>query len=860
MKRKKQGASLIVVIILFMFVSTVSMAMLSMIAGNYKARVAESKRVENLYASDSGLDVAYNIIGKTFDAATKYGYYEVEALKNGNTKSPNNARYQDLKTDIAALNSDITGLNTGITSLKNETPTVERTQSDIDTDIAEKKRLIAQKKSLIEEDENMKQLLLNEEFKRTFKNFIAQPSTSTPRTNEAAPAELGTDEVVPNKLKESIDANEYVSETNFVNNQKTINYDGENTDFDKETIDFQIKNKDDESPTLNAEEIGNPIKVSGSLDMQKKIMESSGGHHKTVEFTVYGDQEYDITVTSTFYTQTVNTTRTNERQIKSNFKISVPNYKDIYFENANVHEYLATKDRALTIYGDMNVNNTNGSTGLTVDGEIFVNGRDDHSATNRAYGKYFGGITLNNSKVSFNNNVITRGTFNIQDTTNATFEENLYARNVFVGKTDSNQLANGPSTLDVSKGSVITDNDLALNANSTTITIKDFYGINSNNINTVNNEKSSSSIIVNGNSESKIDIKNSAYIMGIAHIDTAPDYKTAESGAIKGNYIAYSVSLNEAEKIIPYPPLQLLEPEEGKPDPLDPLDLNPTAEKVKENHFIKYWSQDGKNPNAGGIIWPHNEDGTIIGNNIWSSGIIVHETSESTVINGKTQNKCEVIPSHYYADLELPNGTNNVIYKKKAEFASKVYKFNQFATKEDDYDKTILTDFSSLINTGNIPSDYDVTAQTGKEEYAIFNGDVTKEIQIKKTTNTNDTISSSGNTIVIYVGDKGSAGHTLNAVIATAGNISIEDDDITINGCIIAEGDLNINNKNNITIKYDSGVIERVQVQNGDTFKAVFGESLVDDTNNIHVSPPGVNDAKYDLKNFLENKLWKILK
>ena len=82
MKRKKQGASLIVVIIIFMFITTVSAATLTMVASNYKARVAEGKRVENLYSSDSGLDVAYNIIGKTFDAATKYGYYEVEALKS----------------------------------------------------------------------------------------------------------------------------------------------------------------------------------------------------------------------------------------------------------------------------------------------------------------------------------------------------------------------------------------------------------------------------------------------------------------------------------------------------------------------------------------------------------------------------------------------------------------------------------------------------------------------------------------------------------------------------------------------------------------------------------------------------------
>ena len=50
MKRKKQGASLILLVIVFMFISTVSLAMLSMVASNYKGRVVESKRVENLYA------------------------------------------------------------------------------------------------------------------------------------------------------------------------------------------------------------------------------------------------------------------------------------------------------------------------------------------------------------------------------------------------------------------------------------------------------------------------------------------------------------------------------------------------------------------------------------------------------------------------------------------------------------------------------------------------------------------------------------------------------------------------------------------------------------------------------------------
>ena len=34
--------------------------------------------------------------------------------------------------------------------------------------------IIAQNKALIKEDENMQQILINEEFKRSFKNFITK--------------------------------------------------------------------------------------------------------------------------------------------------------------------------------------------------------------------------------------------------------------------------------------------------------------------------------------------------------------------------------------------------------------------------------------------------------------------------------------------------------------------------------------------------------------------------------------------------------------------------------------------------------------------------------------------------------------
>lgn len=859
MKRKSQGASLIVVLIIFMFVSTVSMATLSAVGANYKARVVESKRVENLYASDSGLDVAYNVIGKTFDAAVHYGNLKVNQLKNTtsttNDTSIYNESYTNLKLDIEQLRADINILSNWNAN-HTDKPSKQRPPSDIEKDIA-------QKKLLIEEDENLKDLLINEEFKRSFKNFIA------------ATSDLGQSETAPDKLKDSIETNSYVSEVTFSDDGNTIN-------FTEEEIDFEVKNKNGESPKLNAV-IGN---ISGTSYTPQKIERTADGHHLNVEFNVYEDQMYnDITVTSTFYTEKVledgKEKELNKRQLEAKYKMKVPNYEDIYSLNysGDLHEYLATKDRALTIFGDMNVNNANGLTiggtmvnGEMVGGEIFVQGSNDHSADNKVYGKYFGGITLNNSKnVVFRKNVITRGTFNIQNGVGATIEENLYARNVYAGNIENNGDDNDSgSTLnvingDIDKGQVIIDNDLALNLNNTTINIKDFYGINDKDINKV---KASSSIIVNGNySSTNLYITKLAYIMGMAHIDTASDYQTAESGAVKGNYIAYSIPLTDDEKIkynksiaddasltdeeklkysIPLDktenfvynsPLQLLDP--------DKTDPQITVQQAKENHFLAYWSQDERNSDDGGIHWPVKDDGST---NVYSIGAIVYKKDNET--------KSKVIKSKYSQDLFLDNGPVGL---KRIEFAKNVYKFGQSANIND-YNKTIITNSTSVINIGNIPSEYKLEDQNNKGEYAIFNGE-NKEIKITKTYDGKNKIDTTDSNVIKI--DVGNNDHTINAVIATAGKVSVESG-ITINGCIIAEGDLDINGAG-VTINYVPEVIERVQAQNNVTFKtfrAVFGKGILDNTDGTNPNDGTNTDSAdyYDLTNFLEDKSWKILK
>lgn len=850
MKRKKQGTSLIVVIILFMFVSTLSMAMLSMVLGNYKARIAESKRIENLYASDSGLDVAYNIIGKTFDAATKYAYYEVETLKlnDGSNIGPNYYKYNTIQLEINDLNSQITNLNNEIANLKKESST-----DTIKEEIAQKSELIVKKKRLIEEDENMKELLLNEEFKRTFKNFIAKTSLS----------QLGVNESAPNKLKESIEGKveelkkpKYVSDVNFDKVSKTFN-------FTEKFIEFGIKNKNDEAPKLEAI-IDIPVNIpSGSVDEPVTISSEHSSEVKNLGISKSADQEYsNIIVKSSFYTEAIGTTKTNERQLQANFKMSVPNYKDIYFENTDgeLPEYLTLKDRALTVYGDMKVNN---APGLTIDGEIFVEGTEPTtSIANRTYEKYNGGITISNSNnVEFNGDVVTRNSFNIRNDVGATIDGNLYGRNVYMGgKYVDDNINNGlddfatDSSLTV-ENRVVVDNDLGLKAKRSTIEIKDFYGINDKTIDgkdaagmPVDKVKTSSSIIVNANDSSTIKINESAYIMGTAHINTnetndANRYQTGESGAVKGNYIAYSIPVpldNTTEKFVYYDPLQL-------------LDESDVVKKAK--HFKDYWNGEiskgqGHDPDSGGIIWPSNPDGSINSNKIYSTGAIVYEQ------NGRK----EVIGSTYYADLEKKGYP---VYEMQREFATKVYKFNQSATKEYEYDKDIRTNLSDLFNfntfnTARIEAQYDLNSQIANGEYAIFNEDPAKEIKIEKSINNNENeidTTSDPNSIIIKISKNG----ILNAVIVTAGKVSITGDNITIKGCIIDNDDLIING-DGVNIKYDSGVIGRVHAQNSIIFKSVFGTSLLIDNTQSSILTADTKNSNYDLKNFLEDKSWKILK
>ncbi|ERI94171.1 hypothetical protein HMPREF1982_01183 [Clostridiales bacterium oral taxon 876 str. F0540] len=80
MRRKKKGASLITVVVIFAILITLGTAALSLTATDYNLRIGESKRVKNLYYSESGVDVTYGVMGKVVEKAIYEGNRAVDTF------------------------------------------------------------------------------------------------------------------------------------------------------------------------------------------------------------------------------------------------------------------------------------------------------------------------------------------------------------------------------------------------------------------------------------------------------------------------------------------------------------------------------------------------------------------------------------------------------------------------------------------------------------------------------------------------------------------------------------------------------------------------------------------------------------
>jgi hypothetical protein len=107
MKKKKRGSTLVVVVVTMTIIFITGTAILSLTASNYKMRINESKRLQNLYEADSGLDVVENIIIKTAQEAIKYADKKVkeEFTKSDiNNSDEINSLFKDKFYEFLSLN------------------------------------------------------------------------------------------------------------------------------------------------------------------------------------------------------------------------------------------------------------------------------------------------------------------------------------------------------------------------------------------------------------------------------------------------------------------------------------------------------------------------------------------------------------------------------------------------------------------------------------------------------------------------------------------------------------------------------------------------------------------------------------
>lgn len=783
MKRKSQGSTLIIGVVIFTFVIIVMTAMLSMIVGNYKARASESERVENLYGAESGLDVAYNIIGQTFNAAVAYGNNKVTEL--GNSDNTNSTFYKSLIKDISHWQE----------CLKDQTATSE-----------EKKEYREQ----ISKDKADIELLKNEEFKRAFKEFLYDSKSNdldeTENVDELAKSILGKKYIVN------------ISKSQNNGRYQLVNFNRNNGEQDPTLLVC-----DDKHPTegLDANKDKSGIHYTSGVKDNQKSVDRILVDGLNLKIPVINSQECIVKVTSDF--ETISANGPNQRSIQATYTIRVPDYMQ------SLKTYSIFNNKSLVVGKNMNINNINN---FNVNGDVFVQGEmESEDETGEIdYDKYLGGIKIDRSKnVNFNDDVITRSTFNVIDDVGVNIKANLYARNVYAGK--GNDFAsgldteNGKSKLDIANDLVV-DNDLTLKAKNTDITIGNFYGINDKTVKNNSNEckdRNSSCIIVNGNENSNVKIKDngSAYIMGVAYIDTkdisgekSQPYKTGESVAVKGNYIAYSIP-NESktnEKFSYHNPLYLLD-DDGSGDEVD----------QKSEHFQQYWHD--KLIDAGGIQLP---------DNTWANGAIVYKD-----INKKIQVKND--PTKKINQMT----EENIIKPKRRDYAAKVYKFGETASDDDYTDgEDSATDVSELMDFSNIDVNYSLNNQVKKSEKAIFNKEDRKIIIRESNGEDSIDVPDDSKSDIIINAKNG----MLNAVIATAGDVEI-DENVTFNGGIITNGNLNIKG-NGITIKNDINVVKKVQSENTDLFESVFKDGQYDVSTTMN----------YDLSSYLVNKLWKLIK
>lgn len=483
LKKSKKGSGLILVIMMFAFLSIVGMAFISMSLSSYKLRAAKSNAKTGLYGAESGIDEAYGIIGNKVDESIKKGNNEVDIFMNKLSEDLISAKKKvykvQKKNNYNSLSeNDVKGIIDEIEEGKNY-----RYLGDIKSCIKLEKHKLKEngkEKTYVKLylDDNKVSQCQNNIFKDTYTENILQ---------ENKDKSYSDDEMIP-ILKE-------ISNCRFEIN----------------------KNK----PNINADiAIGNDKYINLIKDVNDDYLNK-----------LKQNKKIPIRINSKFKYKGVN------KQVKADYIINIPPYNKSYYakeDNQIVHKNPVFM-KAISIDGSMNIGGK-----VDIDGDVFVKGNnekvDKGIIISGTENNFKGNVVTNKDfKIkSPGSNCTVIGNIFANNVLLDKYAEKSILR---IEKKYENKSGNVYTQDDL---------EIDANGSKTEIQGA-YYGLNNGDKSTDAGSSSSINInaVQNGKVTCSLEVKGKgSIIMGTAYADFEKDskkYQTGESVAVKGNYRAYSI-------------------------------------------------------------------------------------------------------------------------------------------------------------------------------------------------------------------------------------------------------------------------------------------------------------------------------
>jgi hypothetical protein len=810
------------VVFITAIIFTTATSMIALVTTDYKHRINESKKLQNLYEAESELDIVNNVIVKNCDAAVEYANAHVRQylVTNG--------------LQIIQLNN-----------------TNEQIYNDA-----------------------------NNHFKDFFLEFLGTNQYND--VNPVVPANYGLavyntthDELIYGILNKRYPqlkkAEAGTTERDSTQEERLLKT------YDPAIGgDYRYVWKEMQNGTVNAN------KQAAQIEILSYTYDNT-------------NNKITIQVRSTFNsTNNPSDGALNKKVITTKFIVNAPDYEqDINTISRPTNTNAYPIEKAIVADGDLNV--VGGRT--VVKGDVWIKGREvgNISDPNYAIDKYNAGIFIDNGTFNVQTttlmdgtvaggNVYTSKTFGLKNRGISSIANKLYTLNTYLGPLTSGGTSTGNS---LTASEVVTNNDLTLNADNSTMDITNYYGINDittpdNEIVPTNAAIDSSSIIVNNHTNSsQINIAGSAYVNGVSYVNTDRSYATGESVGIRGNYKAYGDKLpndNKEYLFENYSPLYLVAKQKNEGV------MNDMTPRQKADYFANYYNSGTETKPTN---FPISSEGIKINSlfaiGAYPNGVMNNYTTSTPVANaGGNINENATLTindkKRAFARLVFGMGTESL---NTDELAMASYLANSVTTTVAN--QVSWTTDTTSINPQYVPEYIPVEATEAAnpnltEAHGKFiynkNSDVTVRITrdyIEVGTMVNGTMVNPTQ-IDAKIGDDNIY---QKAVIVTKGNVVVEDG-VKFKGTIIACGNVDINSTatsdvDATEIKYDEDLVLNITAKYNTQIDNLFlGNPLSNRTqivmdaekimSTVQDRPLDYIELKYDSDKYLKKGLWKIEK